>query len=78
MQLTCPNGHAAVIREDPKSDGRLGQCDTCGWSAPFIVARETADYQPDAERELGHNDDARTKQLPPPAARRRADRDDER
>ena len=83
--LTCPNDHPAVIRNDPKGMGHIAQCDTCGWAAPFVVARERAVYEPDPDHELGHNDDPHRKQLPPahdqdeegtaaPAARRRADR----
>lgn len=85
MQLTCPNDHGAVIRNDPKSHGMIAQCDVCGWSAPFAVAREAGRYEPDHDREIGHNDDAQRRQLPPAgdqdeqgtastASRRRADR----
>lgn len=82
--LTCPNDHPAVVRNDPKSTGMIAQCDICGWSAPFAVARERARYEADDEREIGHNTDAARRQLPPAQdqdeegtptpARRRAER----
>lgn len=59
----------------------IAQCDVCGWSAPFAVARERARYEADEDREIGHNDDAERKQLPAEAGqgasgtRRRADRE---
>lgn len=85
MRLDCPNGHPAVVRNDPKSTGHVAMCDVCGWSAPFAVARDAGRWEPDHEREIGHNDDPQRRQLPPgqdeeeeaapaPVARRRADR----
>lgn len=40
MRLDCPNGHAAVVRNDPRSNGYLAMCDTCGWSANKVVGQE--------------------------------------
>lgn len=34
-KLECPNGHAAVIRNDPESTGYLAMCDRCGWEAHY-------------------------------------------
>jgi predicted RNA-binding Zn-ribbon protein involved in translation (DUF1610 family) len=50
--LTCPNGHNAVIRNDPKTTGFMAQCDTCGWTARKVVARETAVFEDDHGHEL--------------------------
>jgi hypothetical protein len=41
----CPYGHSAVVRQDPDSEGLVGQCDVCGWSAPYVVARGDQDWQ---------------------------------
>lgn len=55
-QKLCPQGHRHVIRNDPDSEGFLAQCDTCGWSAPFVVIRDEAEFverpdEPDRDRE---------------------------
>jgi hypothetical protein len=51
MQLKCPHGHLAVVRNDPDTSGYLAQCDTCGWSAPKLVAREGARFETDKARQ---------------------------
>lgn len=52
MKLVCPHGHAAVIRNDPESMGLIGQCDTCGWTASYMVAREEAIYRETENHQL--------------------------
>jgi hypothetical protein len=50
MKLECANGHTAVIRQDPNSEGVRAICDTCGWSAPYLLA-EDGEWELDRERQ---------------------------
>lgn len=45
MEHRCPHGHLAVVRNDPQGTGLIGQCDTCGWTAPYAVSREDQSYR---------------------------------
>lgn len=81
MQLTCPQGHGAVVRNDPKSTGLIGMCDVCGWSAPYAVAREQGEYQPDPEARIHPGNELRREQLTAGSSassgtRRRSDREE--
>lgn len=51
-RLDCPNGHAAVIRQDPNTRGYMAQCDVCGWTAPFVVARDEQDWRAEENAQL--------------------------
>jgi hypothetical protein len=80
MQLDCPNGHAAVVRHDPKSTGMLAMCDVCGWSAPKVKADfERAQREEREQRQLKRGqqieEEEELRELEPAASsRRRADK----
>jgi len=81
--LECPNGHMAVVRNDPKSTGYRAMCDTCGWSAQKVVARGDRNFSDNElaeESEKNHGllraqEEEQSRRLPSEAAssRRRND-----
>lgn len=62
MRHKCPNDHDAVIRHDPDTTGFIAMCDRCGWSAPYVVAREESDWRREENHELAKAIEAEDRQ----------------
>lgn len=50
MKLTCPQGHPAVVRNDPESTGQLAMCDICGWTANKVAVELDRAQRDEAKR----------------------------